>query len=252
MIALVTGASSGIGHDIACYLSRRLGYDLIITARNKDKLRQLKNSLPTKVRIIAADLSRPEHAEKLYSICKGYKIDLLVNNAGFGIMGSFDKTSLESEKELINLNIYAVHALTKLFLKDFKLRNSGHILNVASSAGFYPGPLMSSYYASKAYVINLSRAVNQELKEEGSSVTISVLCPGPVETNFNKRAGAVNSFKPADSESVAKYAVDETLRGRFMIIPTFKMKIGIAAMSLVPDSVKSKIIYEIQKSKLNK
>ena len=158
MIALITGASTGMGRDMAVYLSS-LGYDLIITARNKEKLIALKSELKTKVKVITADLSKPENAIKLYECCKNIKIDLLINNAGFGIVGEFDKTSLRQECELINLNITALHILTKLFLKDFKQRNRGRILNVASSAGFFPGPLMAAYYASKSYVISLSVAI---------------------------------------------------------------------------------------------
>ncbi len=248
MIALITGASTGIGRDMAVYLSS-LGYDLIITARNKEKLVALKSELRTKVKIITADLSLPENALKLYESCKNIKIDLLVNNAGFGIVGEFDKTSLDQECDLINLNITALHILTKLFLRDFKKRNSGRILNVASSAGFFPGPLMAAYYASKSYVISLSVAVYEELKEAGSDVSISILCPGPVQTEFNKRAGAANSFKPADSREVAEYAIDMTLKNKLYIVPTLKMNAGIFGASLLPSKLKAKIIYRIQDRK---
>ena len=248
MIALITGASTGMGRDMAVYLSS-LGYDLIITARSKKKLIALKSELKTKVKIITADLSKPENAIKLYECCKNIKIDLLINNAGFGIVGEFDKTSLQQECELINLNITALHILTKLFLKDFKERNSGRILNVASSAGFFPGPLMAAYYASKSYVISLSVAIYEELKEAGSSVSISILCPGPVQTEFNKRAGVTNSFKPADSRSVAMYAIDMTLKNKLYIVPTLKMNLGIFGSSLVPSKLKAKVIYKIQDRK---
>ncbi|MDO5560811.1 MAG: SDR family oxidoreductase [Oscillospiraceae bacterium] len=251
MVALVTGASSGIGRDIACWLSR-MGYDLIITSRDKEKLMMLKMMLPTNVRVIKADLSKQDQVQKLYDACKGFDIDILVNNAGFGAVGKFDSIPLETERDMINLNIYAVHALTKLFLKDFKRKNRGHILNVGSTAGFYPGPLMSTYYATKSYVVRLSQAINTELREESSGVTISVLCPGPVDTGFNKRAGAENAFRPADSELVARYAVEQTLKGTFMIIPTLKMKAATAGMSMIPSGIQSRIIYKIQNKKLRK
>lgn len=248
MIALITGASTGIGRDMASYLSK-LGYDLIITARDTVKLQDLKSKLNTKVKIITADLSIPENAHKLYDCCKKYDIDLVVNNAGFGLVGEFDKTSLESEEKLINLNITALHILTKLFYIDFKKKNKGIIFNVASSASFFPGPLMAAYYASKNYVLNLSESIYREIKESGSLVQISVLCPGPVQTEFNKRAGVTNSFTPVDSYYVARYAIDEVLKGKFCIVPTLKMKIGILGASFVPSAFKSKIVYKIQRNK---
>ncbi len=248
MIALITGASSGIGRDMAIYLSE-LGFDLIITARDRKKLQELKSSLKTNVKIIAADLSRPENAVKLYKACRDIDIDILINNAGLGVVGEFENTSLEKEIELINVNITALHILTKMFYRKFKKRNYGKILNVSSSAGFYPGPLMAAYYASKNYVLNLSQAIRREIKESGSNLTISVLCPGPVATQFNVRAGVTNSFTPTDSESVARYAIDEMLKGRFYIIPTLKMKLVLLGSSFIPADIKSGMVYKIQKNK---
>lgn len=248
MTALITGASTGIGRDIAVYLSE-LGYDLIITARDRQKLLELKFSLSTKVKVIVADLSCSENAVKLYNCCKHMNIDLLVNNAGLGVVGEFEKTSLEKEVELINVNVTSLHVLTKLFYKDFKKRNFGTILNVASSAAFYPGPLMAAYYASKNYVLNLSQALRREIKNSKSKVRISVLCPGPVATQFNIRAGVTNSFKPTDSVSVARYAIDEMLKGRFYIIPTLKMKLVLLGSSFIPADIKSGMVYKIQKNK---
>ncbi len=248
MIALVTGASTGIGHDMAVYLSS-IGYDLIITARDGQKLKELKSELKTRVKIITADLSKSENAVKLYNCCKKYNIDFLVNNAGIGVVGKFDETSLERETELINLNVVSMHILMKLFLKDFKEKNSGRILNVASSAGFFPGPLMAAYYASKNYVVNLSQSVYRELKEDRSAVSISVLCPGPVQTQFNIRAGVTNSFSPADSKDVAVYAIQKALRNNFYIVPTLKMKLAIIGAMIAPPELKSGIVYRIQKNK---
>ncbi len=248
MTALITGASSGIGRDMAIYLSS-LGYSLILTGRNKEKLIELKKMLKTPVKIITADLSKPENAVRLYKACKNIKIDFLINNAGIGVVGEFDKTSLKTEVDLININVTSLHILTKLFLKDFVKRDSGKILNVASSAAFFPGPLMAAYYASKNYVLNLSESLYRELKEKGSNVKISVLCPGPVQTEFNIRAGVTNSFKPADSEMVARYAIDEALKNRFYIVPTLHMKLGIIGASAAPDMLLSKIVYKVQKGK---
>ena len=142
MTALITGASTGIGRDMAIYLST-LGYDLILVARSRNKLLKLKKLLPVKVKIIAADLSDPENAKRIYYVCRSVKIDLLINNAGIGDVGPFDKTSLDKELGLINLNVTALHILTKFFYRRFACQGGGTILNVASSAAFYPGPLIT-------------------------------------------------------------------------------------------------------------
>ena len=150
MIALITGASNGIGKDFAKELSKR-GYDLILVARSKDKLEELKKELKTHIEIEIMDLSIKENVYKLYEKYQG-KIDLLINNAGFGAFGKFSETTLENELNMIDLNITAYHILTKLFLQDFVKKDNGTILNVASSAAFEPGPLMATYYATKSYV----------------------------------------------------------------------------------------------------
>lgn len=249
MKALVTGASSGIGWEMALYLSQ-LGFELIITGRNKNRLLELKKMMNTKTSVVVLDLADDNAPQKLYDFCKDKDIDLLVNNAGFGLFGEFDKISAERDEELIKVNVLALNTLTKLFLADFKERNSGHILNIASSAGFVPGPMMASYYASKSYVINLSLAVNEELRRAGSNVKISVLCPGPVDTNFNHRAGVNFSFKPADCRKVARYAVDRAMSGQLIIIPTLKMKAAIKLSRFVPEGILSAVTYKIQERKL--
>ena len=167
MWALITGASSGIGKDMAIYLSSK-GYDLVLTSspKSKEALNSLKDTLNTNAKTFSIDLSNQEAPFKLYEFCKGLDIHILVNNAGFGVFGAFDKTSLDRELSMINVNIVALHVLTKLFLKDFKSKNRGYILNVSSSAGFMTGPLLSSYYASKNYVLRLSLAINEELRRE--------------------------------------------------------------------------------------
>ncbi len=194
MIALITGATSGIGKCIAENLSKR-GWELILTGRNEKILKELQKKLG-RTQVIDADLSDRKEVFKVYNFCKNKNIDLLVNNAGYGIFGKFDETDLNDEINMINVNITAVHILTKLFLRDFKRKNHGRILNVASSAGFMTGPLLSSYYASKNYVVRLSLAVAEELRRDKSDVTITLLCPGPVDTNFNNRAGVSFSIKP--------------------------------------------------------
>ena len=163
MRALITGASSGIGRDIAKELSQK-GYDLILVARNLEKLNEVKEKLETNIETVSMDISNPENCKQLYEKYKD--IDILVNNAGFGDCGYFDKTNLEKELQMINTNIVAYHVLTKLYLKDMKAKNSGKILNVASIAGFMPGPLMATYYSTKAYVVRLSEAIREELKKK--------------------------------------------------------------------------------------
>ncbi len=148
MKALITGATSGIGKAIAQELSRR-GVSLILTGRNENALLQMQETLPVHTEIIALDLAENQAPFTLYEFCKNKHVDILVNNAGFGVFGEFTETALQEELELLQVNVRALHILTKLFLRDFKKRNFGRILNVASSAGFLTGPLFSSYYASK-------------------------------------------------------------------------------------------------------
>ncbi len=249
MKALITGATSGIGMSMAKYLCS-MGWELVLTGRNKNALEKLKSELNTNVYIIPADLSEKEEVFKVYHYCKLHDIDMLINNAGYGIFGRFDETDIEDELNMLNVNITALHILTKLFLRDFKKKNRGIILNVASSAGFMIGPLLSSYYASKNYVVRLSLAIAQELKKTKSKVRISIFCPGPVDTNFNNRAGVVFSVKPISADFAAKYAIDNALSGRTVIIPTFKMKLGVLGAKLAPEKILSSVTYTIQKKKL--
>ena len=247
MKALVTGASSGIGRDIAIALSE-MGYDLILVARRKTKLEQLKKQLPGKTTTIIMDLSSTANCMKLYDKVKKEDIEVVVNNAGFGLFGEFDKTNLDKELDMIDTNIKAVHILTKLFLKDFKEKDSGYILNVASSAGFLSGPLMATYYATKGYVLKLTEAIYEELRRDGSNVYIGALCPGPVDTEFNKVAKVKFSIKPMTSEKVAEYAVDQMLKKKTIIIPGFKTKF-VRLSGLLPRKFLLRLNYSVQKKK---
>ena len=248
MKVLITGASSGIGRDMARYLSSK-GVELILVSRNTQKLEQLKKSLKTRAEIIPCNLADENEVFELYNKCRSKNIDFLINNAGYGLFGEFDKTDLRDELDMINVNIKALHILTKLFLRDFRKRDHGRILNVASSAGFMTGPLMSSYYASKNYVVRLTLAIREELRRAGSNVKISVFCPGPVDTNFNNRAGVVFSVKSITSEYAAKYAIDKCFGGKAVIVPTLEMKLGIIGSKLIPDGLLSAVAYNIQHSK---
>lgn len=251
MIALITGSSSGIGRDMAYYLSK-LGYDLILVGRNIDALNSVKDKCKTNVTIYDLDLSVTENVYKLYEITKDKDIDMLINNAGFGLFGNFNETSLDRELNMINLNIIAVHILTKLFLKDFIKKDKGYILNVASSAGFMAGPKLSTYYSTKNYVLKQTLAIYEELRHMNTNVKISCLCPGPVETNFNNVAGGSFNTKSATSEYVAKYAIDKMLKNKLIIIPTLKMKLAIFGIRLLPIKLLLKINYNIQNIKIKR
>lgn len=252
MKALITGASSGIGLYMAKYLANELGYDLILVARRKDRLVKLKKELKTDVKIIPFDLREFDNLEQLYNEVKNEDIDLLINNAGFGLFGEFFETDYDREDEMIDVNIKALHYLTKQFLKIFIERDSGRILNVASSAGFMAGPKLSTYYATKNYVLRLSEAIYEELKMRHSNVHISVLCPGPVDTEFNSVAHGVFHTKAATPEYVSKYAIDKTLKNKLIIIPTVKMKLAIFFTRFVPTKLLLRITYHIQDRKMNK
>lgn len=248
MKALITGASSGIGKEIAIILND-MGYDLIIVARNRKKLEKFAKGLSDNVDIIDTDISSTFNCMKLYNKVKKEDIEIVINNAGFGLFGEFTETKIDKEMDMIDTNIKGVHTLTKLFLKDFKEKNRGYILNVASSAAFLSGPLMSTYYATKAYVLHLTEAINEELRRENSNVYIGALCPGPVDTNFNKVAGVEFNLKSMTSVDVAKYTVDKMFKRKMIIIPGIKTKLGIFATRLIPRKLVTKISYNIQKKK---
>lgn len=248
MRALITGATSGIGKAMACQLAQN-GCQLVLTGRNETILQQLQKNLPVQVDILPLDLSKPKAPYQLFDFCKNKPIDLLVNNAGYGIFGHFAETDLQAEMDMLAVNIQALHVLTKLFLRQFQKQKHGKILNVASSAGFLTGPLLSSYYASKNYVVRLSLAIAEELRRQNSPVTISILCPGPVNTNFNRRAGVTFSVPPMSSQQVASYALKKTMQGKLLIIPGIGIKLSLFGARFVPHALLSAVAYEIQKNK---
>ena len=251
MRALVTGASSGIGREISYYLAS-LNIDLIIVARNKKELEKIKEKVNVDVKIITLDLIKKENVYKLYDLVKNDNIDILVNNAGFGLFGLFNETDLNKELEMIDLNVTTYHILTKLFLKDFVKKDNGYILNVCSSAGFMAGPRLSTYYATKNYITKLTMAINEELRQMKSNVSISALCPGPVNTNFNKVANGDFSIKEISPKLVAKLAVDKMFKRKMLIIPTFKMQCAVFFTRFIPYRLQLIIAYHIQGKKLGK
>jgi len=246
MRALITGASSGIGREMAIQLSK-MGYDLILAARNQSALVDLKQQLTTDVILFPADLSQEEACYKLHEMAQNTPVDILINNAGFGLYGAFKDTDLATELNLIDVNIRALHILTKLFLKDFVAADNGVIMNVSSIAAFLPGPMMSVYYASKAYVQRLTEAIHQELRLEKSCVRICALCPGPVRTGFNRRAGAGSTDSGLDSQAVAAYALKKMFRGKLIIIPGWYMRVLHKAIHLTGTRLRLRAIAMVQK-----
>lgn len=246
--ALITGASSGMGKDMALILANK-GYDLILVARNGEKLTELANQINTQVTVIPMDLSIRKNCFKLHSIARN--IDILINNAGFGSWGEFYYSGLKNELNMIDLNISAIHILTKLYLRDFVRRNKGYILNVASLASFGSGPLMATYYATKAYVYKLTTAINEELRQRRSRVHISVFCPGPVDTEFNNRANVTFSIKPLSSQEAAKKALNGMFWKKTVIFPSFSNWLTMLACKFAPLRLVLMACFHIQKSKVN-
>lgn len=218
MKALITGASSGMGRDMAKYLAK-LGFDLVVVSRDRKKLEDTYKDEKVKVKIIDMDLTKTDNCIKLHEMLKKDNIDILINNAGFGDAGKFTDTNLDKELEMIDLNIKSYHILMKLFLTDFVKRDYGKILNVASIAGFMYGPYMSTYYATKNYVVSLTLGIIRELKKDKSKVKISLFCPGPVKTNFNNVANVKFNIGSIDSAYASKYAIDKMLKGKEIIVP---------------------------------
>lgn len=247
-IALVTGASSGIGRDIARELDK-LGYKIILSARREDRLLELNSQLKDAT-FVTADLSSAESCTELYNSVKDMDVSVVINCAGFGDFGLFTETDINKELSMIDVNIKAVHILTKLFLEDFKAKNEGYILNVASSAGLMPaGPYMATYYATKAYVTSLTSAISQELKEQHSNVYVGALCPGPVDTEFNAVAGVKFGIKSISSQDCAKYAVKKMFKRKTIIVPLAIMKLSVFAQKFVTRKFTVKICAKMQKKK---
>lgn len=260
MYALVTGASAGIGLEIARYLAE-LGYDLILTARSTGKLRRVRRKIKLrhpqrKVIVMPADLSQRLECFRLHEDIRrkvgSDKIDFVVNNAGRGVYGMFLETNLKEELNLIDLNVTSVHILSKLFLRDMVSNGHGTLLNVGSCAGFMAGPTFSSYYASKNYVVRLTEAIHEELRRAGSPVKVSCLCPGPVDTAFNKNSGVKVSGKQITAKQAAREGVDGALKGRMIVIPGVKMNVVVAVSRLMGENLLTRVNYMIQSKKAGK
>ena len=231
--ALVTGASSGIGAELARIHAGR-GGDLVVVARRRDRLESLKAQLEAThrvtVHVLSKDLTQAEAPQQIYDEVRslGVPVDYLVNNAGFGYRGFFHKQDWAVNEAMIKVNLLALAALTRLFVPDMVARHSGRILNVASMAGFLPGPLNSTYYATKAFVISFSEAIANELASTG--VTVTVLCPGPTESEFTRIAqmGDINLARTlASARQVAEVGYEALLRGKTVVVPGVLNKVAI-------------------------
>ena len=237
MKALITGASSGMGRDMAKILSQK-GYDLILVARDEKKLEEVKKQLKTETKIVVMDISKEENCKKIYEENKD--IDILINNAGFGDCGHFEETSLDKDIQMIHTNIIAYHILTKLYLKEM-IKNLIYI---------FLESMETTYYSTKNYVVRFSESIREELRRKKSKVQISILCPGPVDTNFNKVADVEFALKGLSSEYVAKYAINKFFKGKFYIVPGWKIKLARIGAKLAPASFVAKISYNMQKRKI--
>jgi short-subunit dehydrogenase len=254
--ALITGASSGIGLELA-HLFARDGYRLVLVARNRGALRELATELQSRynaeVWISPKDLAHPASPLELYQELQESNVvlDVLVNNAGFGAEGAFLETDWNVEAEMLQVNIVALTHLTKLFLPQIRARE-GKLLNVASTAAFLPGPYMSVYYASKAFVLHFTEAIAEELS--GTNATITCLCPGPVKTNFQKRANIADSkllHGPllVDVREVAQAAYDGMKKGKRLVIPGWKNRAVVESLRLSPRSMTPKLVRRLHEKK---
>lgn len=249
MRAVITGATSGIGEKMAEILHKK-GYSLTLIARREDRLLKQKEKFGNETQIIVADLSSRDEVLRAFSQINTEDTEILINNAGFGLCGEFLETPLAKELEMIDTNICAVHILTKLFLDVFYKKNKGYILNVASIASFFPGPLLSTYYSTKSYVRILTESIHGELKNKNSDVYIGVLCPGPVDTEFDKVANVKFSLKSSSPEFIAKYAIKKMFAKKLIILPTLSVKTAVMFHRFIPKKLLVRIVLKMQKKKL--
>lgn len=246
MKALVTGSASGLGKQFALYLSS-IGYDLILVDKDEKGLKSTSSLIETKVEYEVIDLCSTYNCITLFN--KHKNIDILINNAGFGLCGEFINTKVEKELDMIDLNIKALHTLTKLYLKEMVKKDSGYILNISSISAYSPGPMMATYYASKSYVLHLTEALYQEIKEIGSNVYIGCVCPGPISTNFDKTANSKFNIKYQTSEEVVKYSIKKMFKNKLIIVPGLQNKLLRFVSNLIPVKLKLKIAIKFQKKR---
>jgi len=244
MLAIITGASSGLGCEFAKQLDK-LGYDTVLVARREDKLNEISRCLKNKCTIEVLDLSDLNACRLLFE--RHPDCDVLINNAGFGIFGEIAESDIKKDEEMINLNISALYILMRLYLKTFKEKKRGYILNTASAAAFMAGPYFGLYYATKSFVMRISQAAAREAREYG--VTVSALCPGSVATDFNKTARTTFSSKPIQAEYCVSYALKRLFKKRVLIIPTAKIKAAFVMSKLMPEAWLTEFSYHTQKKR---
>ena len=250
----ITGASSGIGREFARRYAK-MGCRLILTARRADRLEALAEELRqahgTVCRILTADLAREEECTRLCKELEGETLDIFINNAGFGVCGSYLETDAAKEEEMVRVNVEAMARLFRFAVRKMQAAGGGTILNVASSAGLLPGgPYMAGYYASKAYVSSLTRGVAEELRQMHSPVYVCALCPGPVDTEFNDRAGVIFALKGITPEFCVDEALLGMMRHKTIIVPSAFMRLCTSAQKLVPTPLLMPIVARQQKKKL--
>ncbi|MEL0009356.1 MAG: SDR family oxidoreductase [Flammeovirgaceae bacterium] len=245
--AVVTGGASGIGLEFVKLLISD-NYKVYVVDNNEENLKNLSSNFNSKnIESIRQDLSKKDSPEKLYKILKKENIDILINNAGFGTYGKFHETDWKIEKDMINLHVLNTTHLTKLFLKDMVKKNEGKILNIASVAAFQPGPLMSLYYASKAYILHFTEAISNEVKDK--NICISVLCPGQTKTNFQKNVSSKKNkikFNTACPINVAKYGYESLKKNVTVSVPGFWNKMVVFLARLLPRSTSTNLVRYIQ------
>ena len=245
--ALITGASGGIGLELARIFARE-GFELVLVARNRERLEQIAAELkPASVRVIAVDLTAANAPQEIQREIPA--VDVLVNNAGYGVYGKFAETSFDDDLGLMQLNMTALVVLTRLYLPGMIAARNGKVLNVASTAAFQPGPLMSLYYASKAFVLSFSEAIANEL--EGTGVTVTALCPGPTATGFQERAHVEKSrlfqyVKVMDARTVAEIGYRGLMAGKTLVIPGLTNKLLAQSVRVSPRKMVTKIARMVQ------
>lgn len=247
--ALITGASSGIGFELSKIFARK-GYDLVLVSQNEENLRKAVSRLneqntDVQITMFPKDLAQSSSPQEIYHFVKekSIQIDVLVNNAGIQVYGNFHEQNLEDYIRLMSVNMFALTSLSKLFLDDMTKRNSGKILNVASTGAFQPCPLNAVYCASKAFVLYLSEAMTEELR--GTGVTVTTLCPGATRTNFAKRANIEDtrmfSGKLMEPSKVAEIGYSALMKGKAVVIPGIGNRLMAESIRFSPRSMVTKL-----------
>ena len=249
MYALITGASSGIGYESAKILASK-GYDLIITARSIDKLNKLKeeveNGYKKNVVVIPLDISKKESIDELFNKTKEYDIEVVINNAGLGKVGMFNEITDDEDYNMININVTAMHMILKHYAN---ILTKGYILTVASVASFAPGPKMATYYATKNYIRSYAEAIRFELKKMKKDVGVTILAPGPVDTNFNDTANVTFTLKGVSADKCANYAIKRMFKKKKFATPKWSVRAATRLMRILPHRITMKLCYKSQSKK---